>query len=217
MPDNCRPAMSGTECRDRPDLAGRASVDASKKAPCMKETDSQQPSFDGFRVACWLTVAAVATVLATPFMCMWLPPAIVGTIGVYCAMKADRHAMPNLLVAFSLVIITPAGFFSFIPVPMVPVALLEPDQIPGLSRMPMKTTAALGLVLIIGGLAAWGLAASGNRCARRCDQWTKGTLRYVVPFPLYVLMFLVYHFISAVILEAIYLSGLCSLGWDWRW
>lgn len=155
-------------------------------------------------------LAAIRAVDANVLLCIviWLIPTILGSIGVFLATGSKTTMWPNAAVAAAMVAVTPGLFLNLIPNPLLLMVITA--DVPGWSRMPVRTTVGILLILLIGAVVASVVAALGNRVVRRCVRGRSNLMRAVVSFSSFLLMLLIYHLISPLILAIVYFLGVYS-------
>ncbi len=170
----------------------------------MNENKPPQPPVDLARLVCWLVaISVVAVLLPTPLM--WLASVIAGITGTLYATQSANRTWPQAIIALSLFLLTPGFYFGFLPIPILSMVVTFPSsEIPGFSHMPVRTSIGILLLLLISTVLAWGSAAISTWCARGCRRITAG---WLLLFPIYLLLLLVYYLLNVVILAA-----LCKLG-----
>lgn len=174
----------------------------------MTKPNLQRRPTDWFRLAFWLLVVGILNVMAGAaapsvlFFLAWLLNVILGSAGIYCELKTPRRAWPNVLVTFSLLMLTPGGFYNLCPWPLVPI-FASPSY---LSTHVMSAIGAT-LTLVIGAVVAWLLAICTTHFAKWADTLTKGWLRWLIPLPLFVLSLVAYNIVIAAVL-----GFMCWLG-----
>lgn len=157
-----------------------------------------------------VTMIAVDSANTRANVLIFMVPGLLGTLGLSCAIEQEGRIWPKVIVAMSLVLLTPGFFLNLMPCPMLALLLASPPDIPGLSRMPIRTTVGIVLILLIGAVAAWGLAGLADGMARRVGRWQRKWMKWVAVFPLWVMVLLTYFLVSPLILLSVYLFGLYS-------
>lgn len=181
----------------------------------MRRRSGQPSSADLWFLAFWaallaVTMVAVDSANTRANVLFFMVPGLLGTLGLFCAMRQKGRIWPKVFLAMSLFLLTPGFFLNLMPCPMLALLLASPPDIPGLSRMPIRTTVGIALILLIAAVAAWGLAGLADGIARRVGRWQRKWMAWVAIFPLWAVLLVTYFLVSPLILLLVYLLGLYS-------